>query len=43
MKVHRAKSILAKNGLNKHISTCMDCRNYLGALMISKKYIAKMP
>ncbi|ABN52700.1 MAG TPA: glycoside hydrolase [Hungateiclostridium thermocellum] len=29
--------------INKHISTCMDCRNYLGALMISKKYIAKEP
>lgn len=29
--------------INKHISTCKDCRNYLGALLISKKYIAKEP
>jgi hypothetical protein len=29
--------------INKHISTCKDCRNYLGALLISKNYIAKEP
>ncbi len=29
--------------INKHISTCKNCRNYLGALMISKNYITKEP
>ncbi|WP_265442740.1 cellulase family glycosylhydrolase [Acetivibrio straminisolvens] len=29
--------------INEHITACKDCRNYLGALAISKNYIAKEP
>jgi endoglucanase len=29
--------------IKKHIITCKDCRNYLGALGLSKNYIAKEP
>lgn len=29
--------------IKEHIKTCRDCRNFLGALMISKNYIAKEP
>ncbi|TYQ17961.1 UNVERIFIED_CONTAM: hypothetical protein Cloal_0356 [Acetivibrio alkalicellulosi] len=36
-------SIDTNKKLQKHISTCKECKEYLEALMISKKYIVKEP